>query len=118
VIRSIVERTGKDIQIDAGSMAKMGASLPAIAGNITISESIQKRDTLLHFSLDRGHVLWVQEKNEIVTVMGESWEPGRLSVRKLTQKTSCLLINKILTQFNLSILYSTVLLKNNRMILY
>lgn len=78
VIRSVVERTGKDIQLDAESMAKMGASLPAMAGNITISESLQKRDTLVHFSLDQGHVLWVQEKNEMVTVMGGIMGTGQI----------------------------------------
>jgi len=78
VIRSIVERTGKDIQLDAESMAKMGSSLPAMADNITISESLQKRDTLLHFSLDQGHVLWVQEKNEMVTVMGGIMGTGQI----------------------------------------
>lgn len=58
-------RTGKDIEIDPQALAKKGAPMPPQAGKIILSETNQTRDLAIQFSLDRGSVLSVQEKNKL-----------------------------------------------------
>ena len=70
VINSKMDKIGKDIEIDASSLLSKGIPLPPQAAKITLSESTQIRDVTAHFSLDRGCVIWIQDNNEMLTVIG------------------------------------------------